>query len=64
MRDNYAEEEFSTREERDDRWEKLMLVKPHVYKATTSREGKTVWLVRYPVLVLPSTSNTRNATWS
>lgn len=54
---NYEEESYTTREARDKRWEELMLVKPHVFRATswvpfTTDEGKashrTVWLVLYP----------------
>jgi hypothetical protein len=80
-RENYIEEQFGTREERDKRWEALMLVKPHVVRDTTSvmgpvfhelreepcpdcKQGHIVWRVRYPMLVLPSHSRTRNAVWS
>lgn len=69
--DNFAEETFSNRAARDERWEALMLVKPHVVRDTTTvfshvdedlrTVGKMSWRVRYPILVLPSTSSTRNA---
>lgn len=52
---NFEEEVFGTREERDARWEQLMLVKPHVVRGSTSEvvDGKGVMLywVRYPRLV-------------
>ena len=62
--DNYETETFNSREVRDKRWNELMQVKPHVMKDSTSLAGKTLYNVRYPRLVLPSKSNTRNAVWS
>lgn len=62
--ENYQEERFDTRATRDERWEQLMLVKPNVHRGTDQIDGKIVYWVNYPVLVLPSTSNTRNAVWS
>ena len=55
--DNFIEETFKTRAEREARWEELMLQKPHVVKDTTSEigadgKGHIVWRVRYPRLVL------------
>lgn len=52
VRSNFEEEVFSTRAERDARWEELMAVKPHVVKDTTSEDGHMVWRVRYPRLVM------------
>jgi hypothetical protein len=50
---NFEEEVFDTREQRDKRWEELMLVKPHVVRGTTS-DTSIRWWVRYPRLVIES----------
>ena len=52
MINNFEEERFDSKEARDRRWEELMLVKPHVFKGTTSEAGKTIWWVCYPRLVI------------
>jgi hypothetical protein len=49
---NFEEECFTSKQERDDRWEALMLVKPHVVRDSTSEHGAMVYCVRYPRLVI------------
>jgi hypothetical protein len=51
MKNNFIEEVFETRVARDERWEGLMLTKPHVVRDTTSENGRIVWRVRYPNFV-------------